>query len=99
MRDYKTNEGQSINIRIGMDSGQVIAGVIGEKRFSYDLWGDIVNTASRMEALGIEGEVQVTENVAKRLQGKFITRERGEQDVKGKGKMKTWLLVSVEMNN
>jgi class 3 adenylate cyclase/tetratricopeptide (TPR) repeat protein len=99
MRDYKTNDGQSINIRIGMDSGQVIAGVIGEKRFSYDLWGDIVNTASRMEALGIEGEIQVTENVAKRLQGKFITRERGEQDVKGKGKMKTWLLVSVEMNN
>jgi adenylate cyclase len=99
MRDYKTNDGQSINIRIGMDSGQVIAGVIGEKRFSYDLWGDIVNTASRMEALGVEGEVQVTENVAKRLQGKFLTSERGEQEVKGIGKMKTWLLVSVVMNN
>ena len=95
MRNYKTRDGQSINIRIGMDTGQVIAGVIGEKRFSYDLWGDIVNTASRMEALGLEGEVQVTENVAKRLQGKFITRERGVQEVKGKGKMKTWLLVSV----
>jgi len=95
MLDFKTRDGQSIGIRIGMDTGRVIAGVIGEKRFSYDLWGDIVNTASRMEALGVEGEVQVTENVAKRLHGKFITRERGEQEVKGKGKMKTWLLVGV----
>ena len=99
MRNYKTRDGQSINIRIGMDAGQVIAGVIGEKRFSYDLWGDIVNTASRMESLGLEGEVQVTENVARQLKGKFITRERGEQEVKGKGKMKTWLLVSIIMNN
>jgi class 3 adenylate cyclase len=92
MRNYKTIDGQNINIRIGMDAGQVIAGVIGEKRFSYDLWGDIVNTASRMEALGMEGEIQITETVAKRLQGKFTTIERGELTVKGKGKMKTWLL-------
>ncbi len=99
MLDFKTRDGQSIGIRIGMDTGQVIAGVIGEKRFSYDLWGDIVNTASRMEALGLEGEVQVTENVAKQLQGKFITRERGEQEVKGKGKMRTWLLVSVMLQS
>ncbi|HZX62996.1 MAG TPA: adenylate/guanylate cyclase domain-containing protein, partial [Bacteroidales bacterium] len=89
MRDHKTHDGQSIGIRIGMDAGQVIAGVIGEKRFSYDLWGDIVNTASRMESLRVEGEVQVTESVAKRLHGKFITRERGELVVKGKGMMKT----------
>jgi len=47
-----------------------------------------------MESLGVEGEVQITESVARRLQGKFITRERGEQEVKGKGKMKTWLLVA-----
>jgi class 3 adenylate cyclase/tetratricopeptide (TPR) repeat protein len=94
MHDYKTRDGQSLSIRIGMDAGRVAAGVIGEKRFSYDLWGDIVNTASRMESLGVEGEVQITESVARRLQGKFITRERGEQEVKGKGKMKTWLLVA-----
>ncbi|MCX6248804.1 MAG: tetratricopeptide repeat protein [Bacteroidetes bacterium] len=97
MREYKTRDGESIGIRIGMDAGQVIAGVIGEKRFSYDLWGDIVNTASRMESLGVVGEVQITENVVKRLQGKYITKERGEQVVKGKGTMKTWLLVSIVM--
>jgi adenylate cyclase len=93
MRSYKTRDGESIQVRIGIDAGQLVAGVIGEIRFSYDLWGDIVNTASRMEALGVAGEIQVTESVVKRLHGKFSTQERGELEVKGKGKMKTWLLT------
>jgi adenylate cyclase len=93
MKNYTTRDGQRINVRIGIDTGSVIAGVIGEKRFSYDLWGDIVNTASRMESLGVKGEIQITGNVMKKLGGLFNMEERGEIEVKGKGKMKTWLLV------
>jgi len=92
MKEYKTPDGQKISVRIGIDAGQVIAGVIGEKRFSYDLWGDVVNTASRMEALGVEGEIQITERFVKKLDGTFTTRERGEIEVKGQGLMKTWIL-------
>jgi adenylate cyclase len=94
MSQYKTRDGQEIRVRIGIDAGVVVAGIIGEKRFSYDLWGDTVNTASRMESLGLEGEVQITDCVKQKLDGKFVTRERGEIEVKGKGTMKTWLLVS-----
>jgi class 3 adenylate cyclase len=93
MRNYKTSDGHDIRVRIGIDAGKVVAGVIGERRFSYDLWGDVVNTASRMESLGIPGEIQITANVEKRLRGKFIMTERGDVEVKGKGLMHTWLLV------
>ena len=94
MRNYRTRDGQKIRVRIGIDAGVVVAGIIGEKRFSYDLWGDTVNTASRMESLGLEGEVQITDYVRQNLGGNFVTRERGEIEVKGKGIMKTWLLVA-----
>ena len=93
MRQYQTRDGQNIRVRIGIDAGVVVAGIIGEKRFSYDLWGDAVNTASRMESLGLEGEVQISDCVRQKLGGTFITVERGEIEVKGKGLMKTWLLV------
>ena len=93
MKNYRTRDGQVIHVRIGIDAGAVIAGVIGDVRFSYDLWGDIVNTASRMESLGMEGEVQITERVKVKLNSKFGFRERGELEVKGKGKMNTWWLV------
>ncbi|MCX6306905.1 MAG: tetratricopeptide repeat protein [Bacteroidetes bacterium] len=92
MRTYTTYDGHEIRVRIGIDAGKVVAGVIGEKKFSYDLWGDVVNTASRMESHGIVGEIQVTENVFHRLKGQFIMKERGECDIKGKGRMKTWIL-------
>ncbi|MEI7896586.1 MAG: adenylate/guanylate cyclase domain-containing protein [bacterium] len=95
MRTYKTHDGLDLRVRIGIDAGEVVAGIIGDKRFSYDLWGDVVNTASRMESLGVVGEVQITDRVRKKLDGKFNTRERGEIDVKGKGSMKTWLLQGV----
>jgi len=93
MRIYKTSDGHEIKVRIGIDAGQVVAGVIGEKKFSYDLWGDVVNTASRMESQGIPGEVQITDNVAVKLQGKFTMRERGNIEVKGRGIMRTWVLI------
>jgi class 3 adenylate cyclase len=92
MRSYKTVDGFDIRVRIGIDAGKVVAGVIGEKKFSYDLWGDVVNTASRMESHGIVGEIQITENVFHKLDGKFIMKERGEVEIKGKGKMRTWIL-------
>ncbi len=84
--------GERMNIRIGINTGPVVAGVIGRKKFIYDLWGDAVNVALRMESQGVSGEIQVTEMTYEILRGKFLFVERGAIDVKGKGKMKTFLL-------
>jgi class 3 adenylate cyclase len=75
-----------------MHSGPVIAGVIGSHKFAYDLWGDTVNTASRMESHGIPGRIQVTEDVYRRLEEEFVFERRGEIEVKGKGRLVTYLL-------
>ena len=80
-------------VRIGIDSGPAVAGVIGRRKFIYDLWGDTVNTASRMQSHGLTGEIQVTERVAAALQEQFVTRRRGTVSVKGKGQMQTFLLT------
>lgn len=82
-----------LQIRIGIHTGKAVAGVIGQKKFSYDLWGDTVNTASRLESHGVAGKIHITEQVVERLQGKFIVEERGEIDIKGKGIMRTFFLV------
>lgn len=79
-------------VRIGMDTGPAVAGVIGRRKFIYDLWGDTVNTASRMESHGLPGEVQVTERVAAALGPGFTVRRRGTVLVKSKGPMTTFLL-------
>lgn len=81
-----------LSIRIGIDTGPVVAGVIGESKFIYDLWGDPVTTASRMESHGVRGEIQVTDRVADRLRERYALRSRGEIDVKGKGRMPAWIL-------
>ncbi len=86
--------GTGLAVRIGMDTGPVTAGVIGRSKFIYDLWGDAVNTASRMESHGVPGEVQVTERVFRRLRDRFELRPRGTVEIKGKGPMETYLLVS-----
>jgi class 3 adenylate cyclase len=82
-----------LELRIGIDTGPVVAGVIGRSRFIYDLWGDTVNTASRMESQGIPGRIQVTERVASALEPCFVLEPRGTVEVKGKGPMSTWFLV------
>jgi len=83
-----------LTIRIGVHTGPVVAGVIGRNKFSYDLWGDTVNVASRMESTGEPGEIQCTEQVVERLQTNFEFTSRGTIPIKGKGELPTWLLVS-----
>ena len=85
--------GEKLAVRIGLHSGPVVAGVIGRKKFSYDLWGDTVNTASRMESHGVSGTIHCTEATATLLQGAFQLQARGVVEIKGKGEMNTFLLA------
>lgn len=89
----QTYEGQNIEVRIGINTGAVIAGVIGKKKFAYDLWGDAVNTASRMESHGLPGKIQVTEVTYQRLCHHYLFEPRHTIDVKGKGTMQTYWLI------
>jgi len=85
--------GGGLQVRVGIHTGPVVAGVIGRKKFSYDLWGDTVNIASRMEAHGVKGGIQVTAATYERLKGEYAFAERGVIPVKGKGLMRTYMLV------
>jgi class 3 adenylate cyclase len=98
LAQFNLDKNQTLDIRIGIHTGCVVAGVIGVKKMVYDVWGDTVNTASRMESHGIPGQIQVSEQTYERLKGKYEFKERGFIDVKGQGKMKTYFLQGDNKN-
>ncbi len=93
VRVLRDSHGDPLPLRIGLASGPVVAGVVGSRRFFYDVWGDAVNVASRMETTDSVGRIQVPEDVYQRLKGDFVLQERGEIEIKGKGSMRTWYLI------
>jgi adenylate cyclase len=86
-------EGRNVPLRIGIASGPMVAGVVGTRKFFYDVWGDTVNIASRMESTGMPGRIQVSKTTYERVKGAFLLEARGLVDVKGKGPMDTWFLL------
>lgn len=94
IKGHSFNASRPVNFRIGINTGAVMAGVIGSKKFIYDLWGDAVNVASRMETHGLGGTIQITRDTYEAIKDKFICEPRGTVDIKGKGEMEVWLVVS-----
>ncbi|MEM7244448.1 MAG: adenylate/guanylate cyclase domain-containing protein [Acidobacteriota bacterium] len=93
VRSLRESSGRDIGVRIGISSGPVTAGVIGKRKFIYDLWGDTVNIASRMESHGVEGRVHLSDATRRCLPDRFELEARGPISVKGQGLMETWLLA------
>jgi class 3 adenylate cyclase len=91
--EFATKHTSDLSIRIGIHTGPVVAGVIGQKKFIYDLWGDTVNTASRMESHGVPGRIHVTASTFELLGDAFELEPREPIEIKGKGKMQTYLIV------
>jgi adenylate cyclase len=91
--DLKDAQGRAVPLRIGLATGPVVAGVVGARKFFYDVWGDAVNVASRMESTDVEGRIQLPQSMYERLKNDYVLEERGVVDVKGKGPMHTWYLV------
>lgn len=91
-REHAMEHGVTMKLRVGINTGPVVAGVIGKSKYIYDLWGDTVNLASRMESGGIPDSIQVTRPVYEKLKNQFVFEARGEIEVKGKGYVEAWLL-------
>ena len=92
MLDVAKKYEAGVPIRIGIASGPLVAGVVGSRKFFYDVWGDTVNVAARMESTGVEGRIQVTPETAARLNATYLLEPRGVMEIKGKGSMETYFL-------
>jgi guanylate cyclase len=102
IRDHTENhkfDGHDLSMRIGINSGPLVAGIVGTHKFAYDLWGDVVNTASRMESTGVPGSIQITQATHEIIRDDFVCEPRGVVSVKGKGDMSTYILVSKRDNS
>jgi class 3 adenylate cyclase len=93
LHHFNRRNSLTLDLRIGINSGPVVAGIIGTKKFTYDLWGDTVNMASRMESHGQPGVIQISENTRALLSDQFVLEERGSVDIKNRGPMATYRLV------
>jgi adenylate cyclase len=91
-------KGRPVPVRIGIASGPVVAGIVGSKKFFYDVWGDAVNTAARMEQTGEPGKIQVAPETREQLKERFQFEDRGVIEVRGKGQMRTWFLIGTKRN-
>jgi class 3 adenylate cyclase len=91
-REHALEHRVAMKLRVGINCGPVVAGVIGKSKYIYDLWGDTVNLASRMESVGVPDSIQVTRAVYEKLKDEYVFESRGAIEVKGKGKVEAWLL-------
>lgn len=94
MGEYRTESGSRLQIRVGLEVGPAVAGIIGLKKFIYDIWGDTVNTASRLESHGAPGRIQITAETADRLASGYVSEPRGIVEIKGKGSVEACFLVA-----
>ena len=95
IRAARDDLGTAIDVRVGVHTGPLVAGVIGTRRYTYDVWGDTVNVASRMESQGVPGQLQVSDDVRQRLGERFKLEDRGAIALKNRGMMQTWLVHDI----
>jgi len=99
VQSHRFHASRPVNFRIGVNTGPVTAGVIGRKKFIYDLWGDVVNIASRMESHGVGGTIQVSRGTYEAIKDEYICEPRGKLNIKGKGEMEVWWVIARKVKN